>query len=124
MKNPPDLDRNKTITRRSFTVGAAAAATAALIPSTALAHSSTHASAHQQTSAMEKLSPQSRAEVEMKINGIFLKYGSRLNDEQKADIRRIMTEGQEGLEKMRAFALQNSDQPATVFKTYRERQGS
>jgi len=124
MKNPPDRDRNKTITRRSFAVGAAAAATAALIPSTALTQSTTPEAAHQQPSAMEKLSLQSRAEVEMKVSEIFRKYGSRLNDEQKADIRRIMAEGQEGLEKMRAFALQNSDQPATVFRTYRERQGS
>jgi len=113
--------KNK-ITRRSFTLSAAAAATAALIPPASLAQTAAAAPA-QQPSAMAKLSPESRAEVEMKVGEIFRKYGSRLNDEQKADIRRIMAEGQEGLEKMRAFALENSDQPATVFSTYREREG-
>ncbi|MBZ5522751.1 MAG: hypothetical protein LAP21_10985 [Acidobacteriia bacterium] len=121
MKNLPDQETERTITRRSFAIGAAAAATAAFVPSTSLAQSA--APAPQQPSAMEKLSPQSRAEVEARVGEIFRRYGSRLNDEQKADIRRIIAEGQEPLEKMRAFVLQNSDQPATVFRTYREREG-
>ena len=62
---------------------------------------------------------QARAEVEMKVSEIFRKYGDKLSAEQKADVRKVMAEGQEGLEKMRAFVVQNSDQPATVFKTYR-----
>lgn len=111
----------KTITRRSFALSAAAAATAALIPEASLAQ--TAVATAQQPSAMAKLSPESQAEVEMKVGEIFRKYGSRLNDEQKADIRRIMAEGQEGLEKMRAFVLENSDQPATVFSTWRQREG-
>lgn len=72
---------------------------------------------------MAKLSPESQAEIEMKLGAIVRRHGSHLNDEQKADIRRILSEGQEGLEKMRAFALGNGDQPATVFKTLRERKG-
>ncbi|HEV8494858.1 MAG TPA: hypothetical protein VGR76_21440, partial [Candidatus Angelobacter sp.] len=60
-----------------------------------------------------------QAEVEMKVASIFRKYGDRLNDEQKADIRRIMAESQEGLEKMRAFKLENGDQPADAFRAYR-----
>jgi hypothetical protein len=55
----------------------------------------------------------------MKVASIFRKYGERLSDEQKADIRRIMAESQEGLEKMRAFKLENSDQPADAFRAYR-----
>jgi len=57
--------------------------------------------------------------VEMKVASIFRKYGERLSDEQRADIRRIMAESQEGLEKMRAFKLENSDQPADAFRAYR-----
>ena len=56
---------------------------------------------------MAKLSPAAQAEVEMKVASIFRKYGERLNDEQKADIRRAMAETQDGLEKMRAFVLEN-----------------
>src|SRR5262249_1646422 len=56
----------------------------------------------------------------MKVGNIFRKYGDRLSPEQKADIRKGMADGQEGLDKMRAFALANSDQPATVFVTFRK----
>jgi len=113
--------------RRQFALGAAAAATSALLPGDLLAQ--TAASADQSTdaqsldkktrAAMAKLSASAQAEVEMKVASIFRKYGDRLNDEQKADIRRIMAESQEGLEKMRAFKLENGAQPADTFRAYR-----
>jgi hypothetical protein len=124
------------VTRRSFTAAAVAAATAALIqpvtaiqpaqasqpatairPEKALAQDDKSATASADA-AMAKLSPSSRAEVEMKVNSIFRKYGERLNDEQKADIRKVMAETQSGLEKMRAFPLENGDLPATIFRVY------
>ena len=109
--------------RRRFTLGAAAAATTALIsPGQALEQAQAAGSPKPVTTvdqktreAMAKLSPAAQAEVEAKVSSIFRKYGSRLSDEQKADIRRAMAETQDGLEKMRAFALDNGDQPATVF---------
>jgi hypothetical protein len=114
--------------RREFALGAAAAATAALVnPIDALGQPPTGVvpaapepalSDQEAQSALAKLAPAARAEVEMKINNIFRKYGDRLNDEQKADIRRAMAEGQDSLEKMRAYALDNSDQPATVFQLF------
>jgi hypothetical protein len=109
-----------SITRRSFAKTAAAAATVALInPAEALSRNDqakTDTPVSQKAhAALAKLSAPSRAEVEMKVNEIFRKYGDRLNDEQKADILRIMAEGQPSLEKMRAFALENGDQPATIF---------
>ena len=119
------------IGRRRFAIGAAAAATTALIrPSEALAQSSmpaqpAAANAAATTleqaaqAAMVKLQPPSRAEVETKVNEILRKYGDRLSPEQKADIRKVMAENQDGLEKMRAFVLVNSDQPATVYRPYR-----
>jgi hypothetical protein len=115
------------VTRRHFTLGAAAAATAALInPAEALEQAQNAASSQTGTleqkakTAMAKLSPAAQAEVEMKVASIFRKYGDRLNDEQKADIRRAMAETQDGLEKMRAFELENGEQPATVLKLRRE----
>ena len=111
--------------RRQFALGAAAAATGALLPGDLLAQA---AASDQSTdtlsldkktrAAMAKLSPSAQAEVEMKVASIFRKYGDRLSDEQKADIRRIMAESQEGLEKMRAFKLENGDQPADAFRAY------
>jgi hypothetical protein len=119
--------------RRNFTLAATAAATAAVLHPTdifaGLSQSGTLPS--QQTppvtapsldqkiqTAMDKLSPSARAEVEMKFASIVRKYGSRLNAEQQKDIRRSLAEGQEGLEKMRAFVLDNGDQPATIFQLY------
>jgi len=113
------------MTRRSFTVTAVAVAATALIqpvqaiqPALAVkpAQDDKPASAD---AAMAKLSPSARAEVEMKVNNIFRKYGDRLNDEQKADIRKVMAETQSGLEKMRAFPLENGDLPATIFRVQR-----
>ena len=118
--------------RRQFALGAAAAATTALIPKgnalpfDALAQATASPAASSDTqsleaktrTAMAKLSASAQAEVEMKVASIFRKYGERLSDEQKADIRRIMAESQEGLEKMRAFKLENSDQPADAFRAY------
>jgi hypothetical protein len=109
------LDR---ITRRKFALGAAATATAALLPAReVLAQAAPQPSpAQSPADPMSKLSPAARAEVEMKANDIFRKYGSRLSEDQKADIRRILAENQDGLEKMRSFALANSDQPAIVWQ--------
>jgi hypothetical protein len=120
--------------RRQFALGAAAAATTALIPKgnglTMDALAQAAAAGNQPPvdpqsleaktkAAMAKLSAPAQAEVEMKVASIFRKYGDRLSDEQKADIRRIMAESQEGLEKMRAFRLENGDQPADAFRAYR-----
>ena len=112
------------ITRRSFTAAAVAAATAVLIqPAQAtqmqeslVQNDKLAPSAPQADAAMSKLSPGAQAEVEMKVNSIFRKFGNRLNDEQKADIRKVMAETQSGLEKMRTFSLENGDLPATIFR--------
>jgi hypothetical protein len=115
--------------RRQFALGAAAAATTALIskgnalPTGLLAQTAVtgESSSPEEKirAAMAKLSAKAQAEVEMKLASIFRKYGDRLNDEQKVDIHRIMAESQEGLEKMRGFKLENGDQPADAFRAYR-----
>jgi hypothetical protein len=106
--------------RRQFALGAAAAATTALVrPGDLLAQTAagTVQSLDEKTrAAMAKLTASAQAEVEMKVASIFRKYGDRLSDEQKADIRRIMAETQKGLEEMRAFKLNNGDQPADAFR--------
>ncbi|HYL11224.1 MAG TPA: hypothetical protein VEU31_10835 [Candidatus Acidoferrales bacterium] len=74
-----------------------------------------------QESAASPLSPASQAEVETQVQTILRKYGSRLNDEQKADVRRLVAETQKRIDRLRAYALDNSDQPATVLKPLMER---
>ncbi|HEX4606047.1 MAG TPA: hypothetical protein VH724_18750 [Candidatus Angelobacter sp.] len=117
---------SKFLGRRQFTFGAAiAAATSLVLPANLLAQPfaadgppDSESPDEKARTAMAKLSASAQAEVEMKVASIFRKYGDRLSEEQKADIRRIMAEGQEGLEKMRAFHLENSDQPADAFRAY------
>jgi hypothetical protein len=60
-------------------------------------------------------------EVEARIQWIFTKYGDRLTDEQRADIRRLIASGQAGVDAMRAFPLDNSVAPATRFKVWRKK---
>ena len=121
--------RQFSLGRRRFSLGVAAAAASALVPplkaytqatSEHNPHSALSAAVAQETkAAMAKLSPRAQAEVEMRVAEIFRKHGASLSQEQKADIRKVMAETQEGLEKMRAFVLDNGDQPATVFHAYR-----
>jgi hypothetical protein len=58
------------------------------------------------------------AEVEARIQWVFTKYGSRLNDEQRADIRRIITGGQPAIDAMRAYPLGNEVGPPVPFRVY------
>ena len=110
--------------RRQFALGAAAAATTVLVrPGDLLAQTATGTvqSLNEKTrAAMAKLMASAQAEVEMKVASIFRKYGDRLSNEQKADIHRIMAESQKGLEEMRAFKLDNGDQPADAFRAFNE----
>ena len=106
------------ISRRDFARRAAiAAATAACLPAELLAASPLPDPPPLQQHE-EKLSPESQAEVDAKIEAIFRKYGDRLSEAQKADIRRLLTEGQKPLELMRKFPLENADQPGNVLKLY------
>src|ERR1700749_3127864 len=120
-----------SLDRRQFALGAAAAATALILPLDVLSEDALSekvlpanlpAPAGEDSNddkiraAMSKLSPTAQKEVEMKVDSIFRKYGDHLSEEQKADIRRIMAESQDGLEKMRAFKLENGDQPADAFQ--------
>jgi len=68
-------------------------------------------------SAAETTTP-NNAEVEARINWIFTKYGGRLNDEQRADIRRILTSGQPAIDAMRAYPLGNEVGPPVPFRVY------
>jgi hypothetical protein len=106
------------ISRRDFARRAAmAAATAACLPTELLAAAPFTGAPHAQQTG-EKLSPESQAEADAKIQALFRKYGDRLSVAQKADIRRLLTEGQKPLELMRKFPLDSADQPGNVLKLY------
>lgn len=115
------------ISRREFArrtaLGAAVAAAASsqlILPGAAAASSPPPAQTAAPAPEETKLSPEGRAEAEEKISALFRKYGARLSDEQKADVRRMLLEGQQPLEQLRAFPLENSDEPATVLHPARK----
>jgi hypothetical protein len=111
------------ISRRDFARRAAlAAASAAVMPTRLLAQPLPTSAlvAPQAPPNEQKLSPASQAEVDARIQIIFKKYGDRLAEEQKKDIQRLVTEGQKPLDTLRAYKIENSDQPATVFKLPQE----
>jgi len=121
------------LSRREFARGATVAAAAmAAIPGTAgavltgtglaTAHDG-HASGWKDVAASAdekpKLSAEGQAEVDAKIAEILRRYGDRLSDAQKKDIRRLVREGQEPLETLRKYPLANNDEPATVLHLVR-----
>ena len=112
------------LSRRAFARQAVVAATTAVVLPQVLAQ--TEPAPPKTTAAQPKppdnqptLSAAGQAEVDARINTIFARYGSRLNDEQRADIRRIVTGAQAGLEALRAYPLANGSEPAEPFRTYR-----
>jgi hypothetical protein len=84
-------------------------------PSDAIAHP-------QQPADLPKLSPESHAEVEARIQNIFTQYGSRFSDAQKADLRRLCALAQPPLDRLRAYALENGDGSALYLKPLVERE--
>jgi len=120
----------KGISRREFARRAAiASAVASWAPvnaapiTAAIAAASLPAKQAQQPPAnLPKLSPEGQAEVEARVQAILGQYGSRFSEEQKADIRRLCTLVQPPLDRLRAYALANSDSPALYLKPLVERE--
>ncbi|HEY6267161.1 MAG TPA: hypothetical protein VIX11_02595 [Candidatus Acidoferrum sp.] len=118
-------DQNDSaISRREFARRAAfVSAAATLTPSNLLSAGSIAAPLPAQLPAnAPKLSPEGQAEVDSRIQSVFAQYGSRLSDAQKADIRRLATEAQPPLQRLRAFPAENGDSPGLYLKPLIERE--
>lgn len=114
------------ISRREFARRAAfVSAAASLSPAELLTREST-ASATQPLQAPAsggpKLSPESQAEMESRLQAVFTQYGSRLSDAQKSDLRRIAADGQATLDRLRAYPTDYGDGPALYLKPLMERE--
>lgn len=114
----PDTPSSAGLSRREFARRAAlAATTAALAPSSLLAQDpATSPAPPQAQPASDGLSPELKAEGDLKYQWILQTYGSRLSEAQKKDIHRLVMEGQKPLAAFRAFPLENSDAPALTLK--------
>src|SRR5216683_3826355 len=115
---------DSAISRREFARRAAfVSAAASLSPSNLLSSESMAAPPPaQQPSNAPKLSPEGQAEVESRIQSIFAQYDDRLSEAQKADIRRLATEAQPPLDRLRAFATGNGEGPGLYLKPLMERE--
>lgn len=116
--------KDSTISRREFARRAAMVSAAASFVPTNLLNAGLPASLPQaqQPANAPKLTPESQAEVESRIQAIFSQYGSRLNETQKADLRRLATEAQAPLDRLRSYAAENGDGPALYLKPLMERE--
>jgi hypothetical protein len=112
------------VSRRDFARKAAlTAATAAVLPGGVLSRplelgGSLVPVASQAQPQEGKLSPESQSEADTTFQAILRRYGDRLSEEQKTDLRRLANEAQKPLETIRAFPWNNADQPGNVLKLY------
>jgi hypothetical protein len=115
---------DSAISRREFARRAAMVSAAASLAPTNLLRSEPPSPPPlaQQVSNAPKLSPASQTEVESRIQSILAQYGSRLSEAQKTDIRRLATEAQPPLDRLRAYAVENGDGPALYLKPLVERE--
>jgi predicted component of type VI protein secretion system len=107
----------KSISRRDFAVSAALATVAiATVSADLLAQEKPAAEAAKPEAPQPpKLSAASQAEVEERYTAILRKYGTRLSEDQKKDVHRNLVSQQQSLDQVRAYPLENWDEPVTVF---------
>jgi hypothetical protein len=117
-------DRTGLLSRRDFARKAAlAAASAAIAPAALRAApgiSGDLANLEGQAPPSTPLSAEDQSQVDARVSAILRKYGERLSPEQKDEIRRLSTELQKPMIRLRAYPLVNSSQPATVLKLVAE----
>jgi len=115
--------------RRRFGRNAAAMAALAATPASLLAVTrdpntdlTTSAEPQGQASAEEnaklRITAEQAAEVDAKLANIIRKFGSRLSEDQRRHLRRILAYNERMLAGVRAFPLDNSDPPASVLRVF------
>jgi hypothetical protein len=109
----PRRDHKKlsTLSRRDFARAIAVTAAAVAVPRGTPANFLDSA----QGAAAQALSPAGEAQLQT----ILAKYGKRLSDEQKAEVPRLVGQAQKASESLLTFKLENTDEPATIFRVYR-----
>jgi hypothetical protein len=113
----------QVLTRREFARRAAVlSATASLAPAGAILPATLETSLVQDAPTGPKLSAEGQAEAESRYQQILSLYGSRLDEQQKSNIKRMCAELQPALERVRTYKLENGDAPALYLKPLVERE--
>ena len=121
-KNGSAISRREFARRAAFVSAAASLSPAELLTRDSAVASTPAPAMQTPTPSGPKLSPESQAEMESRLQAVFVKYGSRLSDAQKSDLRRIAAEGQAALDRLRAYPTENGDGPALYLKPLMERE--
>jgi len=58
-------------------------------------------------------------EAQRQYQAILEGHAAQLSDAGKADLRRLLAEGLKGIEPLRAFPLENGNEPSTIFRPWR-----
>lgn len=108
------------LSRRQFARRAALlSATVTVAPADAFLPATCSAQAQQ---AGIQLSPESELEADSRYQQVLSLYGDRLDDVQKANIKKMCIDLQPMLERVRKFDLQNGNAPALYLKPLVERE--
>jgi hypothetical protein len=111
------------LSRREFAQRAAVlSATASLVSPEMILARTSPASAAQTVQGGPTLSVEGQAEADSRFQQILTLYGTRLDEEQKANIKRMCAELQPVLERVRSYKLENGDAPALYLKPLVERE--
>ena len=98
----------RQLSRRKLIVGTAAALSATAAPA-------------QENDSGTGLPAADRAAVDAKYNNVIRKYGERLSEAQRTRAREVLVRHQRMLMRVRDFALENGDAPATGLRLQPER---
>jgi hypothetical protein len=111
---------NSPITRRQFAKRAAlAGAAATLTPCHVLPQTPVPASP---PSISPELPPASKSESDLRVQTILALYASRFSESQIADLRKISASTQSSLDRLRAYKVENANEPALFLKPLIERE--
>lgn len=107
------------ISRRDFARAAGVAVGATLLPRAMATEPGQKPAAAPSTAA--RLPAASQAEADARVQMIVARYGARLSPAERADLARMSADTQQLLDKLRAWPLEGSDEPAPTFRAPRRR---
>ena len=120
-----DENRRMAITRREFATRAAlagAAATLGASPPLAQAGTPVTLPPVEQTPGAATGATAAQNEAELRVQTIVALYPGRFSESQKKDLLKMSSSTQKSLDHLRAFKIENSDEPALHLKPLMERE--
>jgi hypothetical protein len=117
-KNGSAISRREFARRAAFVSAAASLSPAGLLS----ANSGVAAATALQSANSPKLSKESQAEADSRLQAIFSQYGHRLSNAQKDDLKRLAHDSQQMLDRLRAYPTTNGDAPGLYLKPLIERE--